>query len=655
LFDLKHFDLKPYFLLTLFCSHYFAHIILLDTLTYHGLIVICYLLLFVTAVRRIALSAILDTTSKLEGGSASQHQPSHNNHNHHNHFMSYEMLLGLAVQHSPLFPDLFAAKDRKQWDGHPELRGELIQKYHSQNHAWIVDFSYMDEDGDEVSFIDDQELWHAVQESLGRVVSVPVPVGGGNTPNSATSKPLFRCSVTLQPRDGGVESYLKGGPRNSTGGGGNTTLAGRGGNKAGDNNGISGGIGNAGIGTWTMEQQNAQLSHTVALQQEQLRLLTQTQQQTKRDNATALLLSAASAHAQKKRRSLPKPLPRSEQHRGASIGGNSGNSGVSGNSGASNMEGVVAEAAGVGAAGVGAAGGPQDPPLLGDTTSTSTTNTPNNSNPYLDGLPGNVKLAIQYAGVPPTALDGASVMELTKILAGSKYPDLYKYMHFVSFDNGAHEWCLLSPDYQFGKRTTKEIFQVWMCPDEEQRVSPIRFLKAHHFKYVEPPKKSVHHPDHVPAKPRSTKNDTPNVVKRFQELRPFMGLFEKEVRELGLWKVYPSTDEVASWYDQVHEYVYGPLHEYPIVPRNTTLTPSGKPKKTARRSYSQLRWSTVVSYLSDSFKKAGKPNWRVDVQNYNRQFEIHDEHETSDANVNANATAVAVAGGGSMGATVCDV
>jgi hypothetical protein len=258
----------------------------------------------------------------------------------------------------------------------------------------------------------------------------------------------------------------------------------------------------------------------------------------------------------------------------------------------------------------------------------------------MDELTDLQKAAIDCAGVEVSTLTAGSVKEMSTLLAESallSFADQYKYLHYCQLDetekneheqehggdnNGTtptsmtrHVWCVVPRDYTFFLQTSREMLQDWLCPHVDRRIGPIRFTTPRQFKYCKTGRERRRKrapPSKVVTKSQEQRNSHEVT---WYALKHYMALFERELRQQGLWKEdypYPSRDEVSLWYDAICGNVYAPCEDYVDVKRRNPDT----------TTYSDLKWTTVSMYLCSHFKNIGKTSWKKDLQAYLSQFRV---------------------------------
>ena len=411
--------------------------------------------------------------------------------------LSFQKLLVLAVQFSPSFPDLLLASDRITWNNSDEIKRVLVQRYWTDCRAWYLEFTYQDEDGDQVSFSTDQELLRTIQELC------------------STGKSTFRCNVTLKPQQKGLEAYL-----------------------------------------------NVETAFAAPATIDRL------------SNKRALPIVTSSVPVKNARRTRVNITPDDRLENTREMPKDN----------------------------------QQNPLDLSASENLIDTNSF-----LLEGMSLAIRQAISLSGLQPKNIADINLDGLKILMRQAKYPQVSKHMHVINFDDGSHEWSLLPADFTFGVRNTREIFTMWMCPDEEQRVLPLRFLKARFFRYVAEIRRND-------GKPRGKSSDTFNMVKRYQELRPYMGLFERALRERGMWKPYPTPDEVSDWYDAVFPSIHVEEEDNNNDNDDNDVENVDNDKPKQRKNFDQFRWTTAITYLSEIYRSKGLGSWRSDVRNYFKQL-----------------------------------
>jgi hypothetical protein len=251
-----------------------------------------------------------------------------------------------------------------------------------------------------------------------------------------------------------------------------------------------------------------------------------------------------------------------------------------------------------------------------------------------------VQKALVYAGVAVSTLTAASVKELSKLLGNSPYEDHCKYLHYNLFDDGVtHKWCMVPRDYSFiydKTMTTLNIFERWMCPQQQQdhRIAPLRWIKAIHFRYVKERKSTAYDFDGT-AEPKAihrksgmgTSTQLPRKahVVSMIKLRTYMGLFERELRQQGLWNDSPtlSKDDVLEMYNAAHPRVFALLGQYsPGEGHMKAFRSKSSSDEELLDMYSQQHWQTVARWLEDGLRKSSsrKGAWKKELQTYLNQY-----------------------------------
>jgi hypothetical protein len=308
--------------------------------------------------------------------------------------------------------------------------------------------------------------------------------------------------------------------------------------------------------------------------------------------------------------------------------------------------------------------------------SLSLSNTTANNTALEDLLSFKVQKAMQLAGVHVADVDDTSIAKLRQILQQEPYPDTHKYMHYVSVDHTFQQWSwsLVPRDFTLTQRTTCEILQDWMCPNDVDRILPLRYLQRHHMQYIPlqaqhsaarvlhmleiprmasqlvllspddgssgnpnlNPTNNNHNNNHSGKSNRRRSYGFPTVVANFEgKLRCLMGLFEMAIVALKqsqssqsesqselLWVMdhhHPtSRDEVASMYELVKMDIYATL-----TPGETTETANANanPEQEGEADHPQTRTDRWYRPLQPGAKQSlSELSWLTLYNYVNQSF-----------------------------------